>query len=99
MSERWVGKSTCGPVCAPTGLPAASSTPTDPPSGMRSGRGWSSESAFIGRKKELSELRQLLERTRVATVLGPPGVGKTRFVREYVRREEKAAAVYFCDLA
>ena len=33
---------------------------------------------FIGRERELVELRQLLHRTRALTLCGPGGIGKTR---------------------
>ncbi|HET6866384.1 MAG TPA: BTAD domain-containing putative transcriptional regulator [Solirubrobacteraceae bacterium] len=39
-------------------------------------------SSFIGRERQLSELRQLLLRTRVTTLTGPGGVGKTRLALE-----------------
>ncbi len=34
-------------------------------------------SSFIGRKKEMGELRRLLFHTRLLTMLGPGGAGKT----------------------
>src|SRR5215471_2431861 len=33
---------------------------------------------FIGRERELGEIRRLLQRTRLLTVTGPGGCGKTR---------------------
>jgi predicted ATPase/DNA-binding CsgD family transcriptional regulator len=42
-------------------------------------------SNFIGRKKEMAELRRLLAHTRLLTVLGPGGAGKTRLVTEFAR--------------
>src|SRR5215467_2871252 len=35
--------------------------------------------AFIGRERELARVRQLLSETRLLTLVGPAGVGKTRF--------------------
>jgi predicted ATPase/DNA-binding NarL/FixJ family response regulator len=35
--------------------------------------------SFVGRKTELVGIRMLLEAARMVTVVGPPGVGKTRF--------------------
>jgi predicted ATPase/DNA-binding CsgD family transcriptional regulator len=42
-------------------------------------------SNFIGRKQEMAELRRLLAHTRLLTVLGPGGAGKTRLVTEFAR--------------
>jgi len=38
--------------------------------------------SFIGRERELSELRQILRRTRALTLCGPGGIGKTRLAEE-----------------
>ena len=40
-------------------------------------------SSFIGRKKEMGELRRLLVHTRLLTMLGPGGAGKTRLATEF----------------
>src|SRR5437879_1954679 len=42
-------------------------------------------SNFIGRKKEMGELRRLLAHTRLLTMLGPGGAGKTRLANEFAR--------------
>lgn len=42
--------------------------------------------AFIGRQRELDELSALLGTTRMLTVAGAPGVGKTRLARELAAR-------------
>jgi predicted ATPase/DNA-binding CsgD family transcriptional regulator len=44
-------------------------------------------SRFIGRKKEMGELRRLLAHTRVLTVIGPGGAGKTRLAAEFARAQ------------
>src|SRR3989449_1963512 len=44
-------------------------------------------STFIGRKKEMGELRRLLTHTRLLTVLGPGGAGKTRLATEFARKQ------------
>jgi predicted ATPase/DNA-binding SARP family transcriptional activator len=63
-------------------------------------------SSFVGRAAELEDLRQLLARSRLVTVIGPGGSGKTSLAVEVARaaagsQEEKGAAVgvYFVDLA
>jgi len=42
-------------------------------------------SSFIGRKKEMGALRRLLAHTRLLTILGPGGAGKTRLATEFAR--------------
>lgn len=54
-------------------------------------------SSFIGREDELAQLGELLERSRLITVVGAPGMGKTRLARELCRR--RSAASRFVDLA
>ena len=43
---------------------------------------------FVGRQAELSAVQQLLGDSRVMTVVGPGGAGKTRLVREALRGDE-----------
>ncbi|MEZ4865838.1 MAG: tetratricopeptide repeat protein [Caldilineaceae bacterium] len=40
---------------------------------------------FVGRKHELSEIKQLLARTHLLSLTGPPGCGKTRLALEVAR--------------
>ena len=51
-------------------------------------------SSFVGRKKELAELRRLLPHTRLLTLLGPGGAGKTRLAQEFVARVEPDRSVF-----
>ncbi len=59
--------------------------------------------AFIGRENELIELNRLLEQpeTRLITILGPGGMGKTRLALEAANRqiENFSEGVYFVALA
>jgi predicted ATPase len=45
-------------------------------------------STFVGRERELAELRALLERTRLLTLAGTGGAGKTRLALELARGRE-----------
>ena len=49
-------------------------------------------SSFIGRKKEMGELRRLLSHTRLLTMLGPGGAGKTRLATEFARAQSRRFA-------
>lgn len=53
--------------------------------------------AFIGREPEVGALEDLLNRSRLVTVTGPGGVGKTRLVREFQRRQPLPSC--FVDLS
>jgi predicted ATPase len=45
-------------------------------------------SSFVGRDRELAELKALLDRSRLLTLAGPGGVGKTRLALELARATE-----------
>ena len=44
------------------------------------------QSSFVGRERELAELAGLLTRSRLTSLIGPGGAGKTRLAVETVRR-------------
>ncbi|HEY2443029.1 MAG TPA: tetratricopeptide repeat protein [Streptosporangiaceae bacterium] len=49
------------------------------------------QSSFVGRARELAELSELLGRSRLVTIIGPGGAGKTRLTIEAIRRFEPTA--------
>jgi predicted ATPase/DNA-binding CsgD family transcriptional regulator len=56
--------------------------------------------SFIGRERTVADVREVLRRSRLVTLTGPGGVGKTRLAIEVARRRRlrSAAAVAFADL-
>jgi non-specific serine/threonine protein kinase len=74
------------PVASPEGSQAASAAPL-PPAAVSSNRSAPAAprsavpvalTSFVGREREIAELRGLLQATRLVTVAGPGGAGKTR---------------------
>jgi len=49
-------------------------------------------SSFLGRERELSELAQLAVESRLITLVGPGGIGKTRLAIEFARSLEPSFA-------
>ena len=69
-------------------IPRRSSTalPRGPTASMRLGTrvvARTSLTSFVGRRRELGRLRALLSETRLVTITGPGGVGKTRLAEEF----------------
>ena len=56
------------------------------------------DTSLIGRSADLDELERLLGRTRVLTLTGPGGAGKTRIAGELARRQN-GRPVWFVDLS
>ena len=59
-------------------------------------------SSFVGRSSEIDTISELVEGgTRVVTLLGPGGIGKTRLAVEAARRleDDMAGGAFFADLA
>ncbi|MFN2538896.1 MAG: AAA family ATPase, partial [Mycobacteriales bacterium] len=56
-------------------------------------------SSFVGRERELDEVRALLSTARFITLTGPGGIGKTRLAVEVAMQQAASRRVYFVDLA
>jgi len=57
--------------------------------------------SFVGRRGEIDAIRELLGRSRLVTVTGPPGIGKTRLVTEVAKEVAGSGKeeVHFVPLA
>ena len=55
--------------------------------------------SLVGREAELTSIRQLLGRTRMLTLTGPAGGGKSRLALELAQLEADRTSVWFVDLA
>ena len=57
--------------------------------------------SFVGRSQELQELSELLEASRLLTLTGPGGIGKTRLALETARRmrAQFPGGIWWIDLA
>jgi DNA-binding NarL/FixJ family response regulator len=53
---------------------------------------------FVGRNAELADLTRLLARHRIVTVVGPPGVGKSRLVQEAIAHRQHTMLVELADV-
>ncbi|MHB8507348.1 MAG: ATP-binding protein [Candidatus Dormibacteria bacterium] len=59
----------------------------------------SSVDRFVGRADDIQAIASSMRRSRLITITGPGGIGKTRLALEIARRRRGAAAVYFADLS
>jgi predicted ATPase/DNA-binding SARP family transcriptional activator len=70
--------------------PTSSATPTNLPAPATS---------FIGRERDLIQLRELLTSARLVTLVGPGGVGKTRLAAEVAAGWQARDGVWLAELA
>ncbi|MEV7808527.1 BTAD domain-containing putative transcriptional regulator [Microbispora sp. NPDC088329] len=54
--------------------------------GRRAGRMWAPPTTFVGREQEVAHLSALLRESRLVTIVGPGGAGKTRLAVETALR-------------
>ena len=64
---------------------AVTRVPSRPPAGVRESLR-PEQTSFVGRRRELAEISQALGRTRLLTLTGPGGAGKTRLAYEAAAR-------------
>jgi predicted ATPase/DNA-binding SARP family transcriptional activator len=76
--------------------PRLSVEPPEPPSNLPSRL-----TSFVGRRRELEEVTELLGASRLLTLTGPGGIGKTRLALEIARRirAQFPGGVWWIDLA
>jgi hypothetical protein len=53
---------------------------------------------FVGRHAELADLAKLLARNRIVTVVGPPGIGKSRLVQEAIAHRRHSVLIELADV-
>jgi predicted ATPase/DNA-binding CsgD family transcriptional regulator/tetratricopeptide (TPR) repeat protein len=56
-------------------------------------------SSFVGREQQLADLRQLFDTTRLLTLVGPGGIGKTRLALQLAGEMERPDGVWLVELA
>jgi predicted ATPase len=56
-------------------------------------------SPLIGRDEELAEIKTLLEQSRLVTLIGAGGIGKTRTALQVAAEVQRSDGVWFVDLA
>jgi predicted ATPase/DNA-binding SARP family transcriptional activator len=56
-------------------------------------------SSLVGRRAELTEVRERLRRARLVSLVGPGGVGKTRLAHEALRRRHDQDGPWLVELA
>jgi predicted ATPase/DNA-binding SARP family transcriptional activator len=91
------------PATAPAGLPAPRSSP--PASPMAAGSTTrptnlpAPATSFVGRERDLTQVRASLAAARLVTLVGPGGVGKTRLAAELAAGWQAPDGVWLAELA
>jgi predicted ATPase/DNA-binding SARP family transcriptional activator len=79
-----------GPATVPASPGPAATTPTNLPAPA---------SSFVGRERDLAQVRTLLADARLVTLVGPGGVGKTRLAAELAAGWQAADGAWLAELA
>ena len=77
-----------------TTAPESYALPAAPPAGLPVHL-----SGFVGRERELQDISALIDRTRIVTLTGGGGSGKTRLAAEVAARARQFSRVVWIDLA
>lgn len=88
LQDQTPARSLAGRAALPASTPPAGNVPNNLPLTLTS---------FIGRSRELEEIGQLFQTTRLLTLVGAGGSGKTRLVLEFARALAQGAAALFPD--
>jgi predicted ATPase/DNA-binding CsgD family transcriptional regulator/DNA-binding XRE family transcriptional regulator len=83
------------------GRPDSSGDGSNRPSGADGGQADQlpvARSSFVGRERELAELARLIGQSRLVTLIGPGGAGKTRLAAEVLSRSRASADIVFVPL-
>jgi len=86
------------PASAPAPAGADAEAADRGPAAPRLGRLPLAQTSFIGRERELAELARLIGTSRLVSLIGPGGAGKTRLAVEAIRRSVPDADVTFVPL-
>ncbi|MFG2196642.1 BTAD domain-containing putative transcriptional regulator [Streptomyces sp. NPDC048639] len=79
--------------------PARQPEPATPPAPESSARVPVALSSLVGRKPEIDEVRSAVSRSRLVTLTGPGGVGKTRLGMEAAALLDRPPSTYWIELA
>ncbi|MET7615681.1 LuxR C-terminal-related transcriptional regulator [Streptomyces sp. NPDC005408] len=90
----------CSAACRQRAFRRRSARPSQGPARLEGNRLPRALDSFVGRRRELSRLRTLVKSSRLLTLTGPGGVGKTRLALEFaagLRGDGRAARLVELD--